>query len=73
MRKIKATAGFGFGDVSTHEEEFEFPDEYTDKEIEYELWDWAQQFVELDYEEIDDEEDVFSTIDCSEDLADCFE
>ena len=48
MIYVKAEASFGFV-RATHEEEFEFPDDYTDEEIESEIWDWAQQFVEIDW------------------------
>ena len=54
MRKIKATCGIGFYD--DHEEEFEFPDDYTDDEITQEIWDWAMQFLNANWEEVNDED-----------------
>lgn len=49
MKKVKAKAGFGYCGAY-HEEEFEFNDNATKGEIEYEIWEWATQFVNIDYE-----------------------
>lgn len=49
MKKVHATASFGFV-TAEHEEDFEFDDEWTDDEIEKEIWQWAQEFVEVDFE-----------------------
>lgn len=54
MKKVHATASFGYV-TAVHEEDFEFPDDYTDEEIENEIWEWAEQFVDIDYE-IEEEE-----------------
>lgn len=53
MRKVHVEAQYGFHNCS-YEEEFEFPDEYTDEEIEDELWEWAAQFVEIEWKEVKD-------------------
>lgn len=53
MIKRIGTCGFGYPGA-THTEEFEFPDNYTEEEMESELWEWASQFVEVWFE--DDEE-----------------
>lgn len=53
MRKVHVEAQYGFHNCF-HEEEFEFPDEYTDEEIEDELWEWAAQYVEIAWKEVKD-------------------
>lgn len=43
-----------FGSPETiYEEVFEFPDDYTEGEMEQELSEWANQFVEIWFEEVD--------------------
>lgn len=54
MKKIKAHCGIGF--VGTvHEEEFEFEDEATEDEIADEINEWAKQFLEVWWEESEEE------------------
>lgn len=48
MRHIKAKASFGFVGAE-YNEEFEFPDEYSNEEIEADVYEWAQQFVEVEW------------------------
>ena len=55
MKKVHATASFGYA-TAVHEEDFEFEDDYTDEEIQNEIWEWAEQFVDIDYE-IEEEEE----------------
>lgn len=55
MKKVHATASFGYVGA-THEEDFEFEDEYTDDEIEREIWEWAEQYVDVEFE-IEEEEE----------------
>lgn len=50
MRVIKATASFGFIGAE-YEKEFEFDDETTDEEIEDEIYQWACEYVDTDWEE----------------------
>ncbi len=56
MRKIKATCGIGFCGAE-HEEEFEFTDDYTDDEICEEIYEWAEQFLDVNWEEINEEDE----------------
>ena len=58
MIKRIGKCSFGFPNA-TYEEEFEFPDNYTEEEMEKELSEWANQFVEIWFE--DDKEDNEST------------
>ena len=58
MKKVTAKALFGFTDNICHEEEFEFDDDWTEEEIENEIWDWAQQYLEIDWEMIEDDEET---------------
>ena len=51
MIKVRATASFGFHGCY-HEEDFEFPDDISEEDIEDELWDWANQFVALDWHKV---------------------
>lgn len=53
MKRFHAVASFGFCNAY-HEEDFEFDDDATQAEIEDEVWEWAQQFVEIDIEEIEE-------------------
>ena len=46
MKKIIAHCGIGYCGAE-HEEEFEFDDNYTDEEIEEEIYDWATQFLDV--------------------------
>ena len=50
MIKRIGKCSFGF-EGATYEEEFEFPDHYTEEEMEQELSEWASQFVEMWFEE----------------------
>lgn len=56
MKKILAKASFGFCGAN-YVDEFEFDDYYTNEEIEKEISEWANQFVEIEWEEINEEED----------------
>jgi len=49
MIKVKATCGIGFCG-SEHEEDFEFDDSWTAQEIEDEIWNWAEQFLDVNWE-----------------------
>lgn len=49
MRKIKARCGIGFVGAN-YEEEFEFEDDMSDENIEKEIYEWAQQFLEVCWE-----------------------
>lgn len=50
MRKIKVQFGIGFAGAN-YEEEFEFEDDMSDENIEKEICEWAQQFLEIWWEE----------------------
>ena len=56
MKKIHARASFGYTGAY-YEDDFEFDDDATEKEIEDEIWDWAEQFVDVDFEEIEGDDD----------------
>ena len=59
MRKVHVEAQYGFHNCH-HKEDFEFPDEYTDEQIEDELYEWAAQFIDIHWEEdkdIDEDDD----------------
>ena len=50
MKKIKAHCGIGFAGA-VYDEEFEFKDDVTDDEIDDEIQEWAEQFLEVWWEE----------------------
>lgn len=50
MRKIKAQFGIGFAEAN-YEEKFEFEDDMSDEDIEKEIYEWAQQTLEIWWEE----------------------
>lgn len=54
MKKILATADFGFCGAE-YEETFEFEDDATEDEIWEEIWRWACENVNINYEEIEEE------------------
>ena len=56
MKKIHARASFGYCNAY-YEDDFEFNDDTTEKEIEDEIWEWAQQFVDIDFEEVEGDDD----------------
>ena len=56
MIKVKATCGIGYSGAE-HEEEFEFDDGYTEDEIVEEVWEWAQQFLDVNWEIVEEEEE----------------
>ena len=56
MIKVKATCGIGFAGAE-HEEEFEFDDGYTEDEMVEEVWEWAQQFLDVNWEIVEEEEE----------------
>lgn len=47
--------GIGYSGA-THEEVFEFEDGTSEKEMENELWEWAEQFLEAWFEDGEDGE-----------------
>ena len=49
MKRVHATMGIGFCGAN-HEEDFEFDDDASLEEIEDEIWQWANEFVEVDFE-----------------------
>ena len=53
MKRIKAHCGIGFAGA-VYEEEFEFEDEATEEEISDEINEWAEQFLETWWEEIEE-------------------
>ena len=55
MIKVIATCGFGFCGAE-REEEFEFTDGYTEQEIEEDIWEWAEQFLDVNWKRVDEEE-----------------
>lgn len=55
MRKIKAHCGIGYAGAE-YKEEFEFDDDTTDDEIENEIYNWAEQFLETWWEEVEENE-----------------
>lgn len=55
MRKIIARCGIGFYQAE-HEEEFEFDDSWSDIDIENALYEWAEQFLEVSWEEEEEED-----------------
>lgn len=50
MIKRIGKCSFGF-EGATYEEEFEFPDNYTEEDMKKELSAWANQFVEIWFED----------------------
>lgn len=59
MIKVKATCGIGFCGAY-HEEEFEFDDSCTEKEMEDEIYEWAEQFLDVNWEIIDEDDEEAS-------------
>ena len=57
MKKIKFCCSIGFPSA-IQEDVFEFDDTWSEEEIQDELWNWAEQFLEtwFEVEEIDDDE-----------------
>ena len=55
MIKVIATCGIGFHGAE-HKEEFEFDDDYTEDEMVEEVWEWAQQFLDVNWEIVEEEE-----------------
>ena len=49
MKIVHATASFGFA-TAEHKEDFEFEDDATLEEIENELWEWANTFIDIGFE-----------------------
>ena len=56
MKKIHAIASFGYHGAY-YEDDFEFDDDATREDIEDEVWEWAQQFVDIEFEEIEEDND----------------
>ena len=50
MKVINMRASFGFVGA-VHEDQMEVPDGYTEEDINEEVWNWAQQFVDTEWEE----------------------
>ena len=53
MRKIKAHCGIGYVGAE-HEEEFEFEDDATEDEISEAVKEWAEQYLEIWWNELKD-------------------
>ena len=53
IRKI-GRCGIGYANAM-HEEVFEFEDDASEKEMEDELWEWAEQFLEAWFEDGEEE------------------
>lgn len=53
MKRIIAHCGIGYIGAE-HEDEFCFDDNITESEIEDEIYDWANQFLEIWWEEKDE-------------------
>lgn len=52
---MKVTFKLGIGYVgATHQETFEFEDDYTENELEEELSNWAHNYIDMSFE-IEDE------------------
>lgn len=49
-RIINAKASFGYVGA-VREDQFEVPDSYTEEDINEFVWEWAQQFVNTEWEE----------------------
>ena len=56
MKKIIAHCGLGFCGAE-HEDELEFEDDVTEEEINKEVWMWAGQFLDVWWEESEEEDD----------------
>ena len=54
MKKVKFYCSIGYPSAM-HEEIFEIDDNWSKEDIEYELWQWAEQFLEAWIEDADDE------------------
>ena len=57
MKRVKATVGFSEYCGVAHEEVFEFDDDVTIKEIDEAIWDWAAEYLDVDYEVLEDKEE----------------
>ena len=53
MKKVIGTVSSGFSTERTAE--FEFEDNVTENEIYDEVYAWALQFIDIDWEEVSDE------------------
>ncbi len=51
--KVKFYLGIGHP-TATHCETFEFPDDYTDEDIEESLEDWASNYIDMGYTILED-------------------
>lgn len=49
MKKILVRCSFGYANAY-HEEIMEFEDNVTEDEISDSVWDWATQFIEVEWE-----------------------
>ena len=54
MRRIKVSVGFGFHGCE-HKHVFEFDDDMSDEQIEDEVYAWACEFIDLNWEEVESE------------------
>ena len=55
MKKIKFCCSIGYPSAM-QEDIFEIDDTWTEEDIDFELWQWAEQFLEAWTEEVDDDE-----------------
>lgn len=51
--KINVWLGIGFGEGASHEDVLELPDTATDEEIEEEVNEWAQNYIETGWRRVD--------------------
>lgn len=56
MRKIRFYLSIGFA-TAKHVEDFEFPDDVSDEEIEEEYQEWADDYIEKEWYDVVDEDD----------------
>ena len=54
MKRVHATASFGFVN-GEHEDDFEFEDDVTETEIIESIYNWATEFIDIDYYEIEED------------------
>ncbi len=52
MRIIKASLGIGYCGA-THETEFEFEDDITKEEIDQMVTEWAMNYIDIDWKEVE--------------------
>ena len=55
MKRVIAKADFGFYGEE-YEKEFEFKGDITEEEIREAIWEWVTDYIDVDYEVLEDEE-----------------